>query len=85
MKRLFAFSLALLLATLSAITTRADDGTLKLPPFKKVKLKNGMTILLMEQHEVPLISFNVMVKAGSVADPAGSHLSHPLGGLGRHG
>ena len=71
MKRLFAFSLALLLATLSAIITRADDGTLKLPPFKKVKLRNGMTILLMEQHEVPLISFNVMVKAGSVADPAG--------------
>ncbi|HEV8487848.1 MAG TPA: pitrilysin family protein, partial [Blastocatellia bacterium] len=25
----------------------------------------------MEQHEVPLISFNLLVKAGSVADPAG--------------
>jgi predicted Zn-dependent peptidase len=44
---------------------------LKLPPSRKVKLKNGMSLLLMEQHEVPLISFNLLVKAGSVADPAG--------------
>jgi zinc protease len=71
MKRLFAFSLAILLVTLSVSTTNADDGTLKLPAFRKVKLKNGMSVLLMEQHEVPLISFNLIVKAGSVADPAG--------------
>jgi predicted Zn-dependent peptidase len=44
---------------------------LKLPPYKKVTLKNGMTVLLMEQHEVPIINFNFIVKAGSVADPAG--------------
>ena len=30
-----------------------------------------MTLLLMEQHEVPLVSFSVVVKAGSVSDPAG--------------
>jgi predicted Zn-dependent peptidase len=49
----------------------AQGGTLTLPPYKKVKLKNGMTLLLMEQHEVPMISFNFVVKAGSVADPQG--------------
>src|SRR6185503_15328015 len=71
MKRLLALSLALLLVTLSVHTANADDGTLKLPPFRKVKLKNGMSLLLMEQHEVPLISFSLIVKAGSVADPSG--------------
>lgn len=30
-----------------------------------------MTVLLMEQHEVPIINFDFIVKAGSVADPAG--------------
>jgi predicted Zn-dependent peptidase len=36
-----------------------------------VKLKNGMTLLLMEQKEVPIISFNYIIRAGSIADPAG--------------
>jgi zinc protease len=50
---------------------RAENGSLKLPPYKRVRLNNGMTVLLMEQHEVPIINFNFIVKAGSVADPAG--------------
>lgn len=71
MKRLIAGLLtSLLLMAMVAAPVRAQ-GQLKLPPYKKVKLKNGMTLLLMEQHEVPLISFNLIVKAGSVADPAG--------------
>ncbi|HLG16434.1 MAG TPA: pitrilysin family protein [Blastocatellia bacterium] len=70
MKKLFILSLAVFVAASSAVPARAEDG-LKLPPHKKLKLKNGMTVLLMEQHEVPIISFNVIVKAGSTADPAG--------------
>ena len=71
MKRVLAFSLlGLLLAHLAVLPTHAQ-GQLKLPPYKKVKLKNGMTLLLMEQREVPLISFNLVVKAGSVVDPVG--------------
>jgi len=71
MKRLFIVSLAVLLALSTHATTRAENGSLKLPPYKKVMLKNGLTVLLMEQHEVPIINFNFIVKAGSVADPAG--------------
>jgi predicted Zn-dependent peptidase len=70
MKRFFIFSLAALLV-LTPAPAKAEGGSLKLPPYKKVALKNGMTILLMEQHEVPIINFNFIVKAGSVADPAG--------------
>ena len=46
------------------------DG-LKLPPYKKIKLKNGLTVLMMEQREIPIVSFSFIVKAGSTADPVG--------------
>ena len=49
----------------------ASAQTLKLPPHEKVALKNGLTLLLMEKHGVPIVSFAAIVKAGSVADPAG--------------
>jgi len=49
----------------------ADSASVKLPPYTKVQLKNGLTVLLMEQHEVPIVSFNVIVKTGSVGDPIG--------------
>ena len=71
MKRLLAFFPASLLLASLAVSPAMAQGQLKLPPYKKVKLKNGMTLLLMEQHEVPLISFSLIVKAGSVVDPPG--------------
>src|SRR5215475_12370601 len=45
--------------------------TLKLPPHEKIVLKNGLTLLVMEKHGVPIVSFFAIVKAGSAADPAG--------------
>src|SRR5258708_40260617 len=45
--------------------------TLKLPPHEKIVLKNGLTLLLMEKHGVPIVDFAAVVKGGSVADPAG--------------
>lgn len=46
-------------------------GGLKLPPAKRVRLANGLTLILVEQREIPLISLNLLVRGGSVADPAG--------------
>ncbi len=71
MKRMISAALAVLVLFSTAVSTRAQDATLKLPPSKKVTLKNGMTVLLLEQHEVPIISFNFIVRSGSVADPSG--------------
>jgi len=45
--------------------------TLHLPPHEKIVLKNGLTVLLMEKHGVPIVDIAVIVKSGSVADPAG--------------
>lgn len=76
----------LVVAALLATPLAAQEAGLKLPPYKKTKLKNGLTLLLMEQHEVPLISVNLVLRAGSVADPAGKEgLASLTAGLLRKG
>jgi zinc protease len=60
-----------LMTVLNSVPVAAQSDRLKLQPSEKLKLDNGMVIILMEQHEVPLISCSFIVKAGSVADPVG--------------
>lgn len=43
----------------------------QLLPAQKIVLENGMTLLLAEQRKLPLVSLNLVVRAGSVADPQG--------------
>ena len=40
----------------------------KLPDYKNFKLPNGLTIYLMEQHDVPVISVSVILSAGAIYD-----------------
>ncbi|HUR64740.1 MAG TPA: pitrilysin family protein [Chitinophagaceae bacterium] len=40
----------------------------KLPKYEKIKLKNGFTVYLMEQHEVPIISVSAIMPAGAIYD-----------------
>jgi len=42
---------------------------LKLPPVQKLQLGNGLPVLLVESHEVPVVQVNVVVRAGAGADP----------------
>lgn len=46
---------------------------LKLPPVQKQKLSNGLEVWVVEQHEVPMVQLNLIVRAGSGADPAGRY------------
>ena len=46
---------------------------LKLPPIQKHKLANGLAVWIVEQHEVPLVQANLIVRAGAGADPAGKY------------
>src|SRR5215467_12348553 len=71
MKQFLSLVVVILLLILVAIPALAADGQLKLPAFRKVTLKNGLTVMLMEQHEVPIISFSFIIKAGAAADPKG--------------
>src|ERR1700679_684533 len=60
--------------------------SLRLPTHEKIVLKNGLTVLLMEKHGVPLINIFALVKPGAAADPAGQEgLASVTAGLLRKG
>ena len=44
---------------------------LKEEDIKKFKLNNGLTVMALEHHKLPLAHITVMVKGGSERDPAG--------------
>jgi zinc protease len=65
---------------------RVSAQTLHLPPHEKVVLKNGLTVLLLEKHGVPLINIAAVVKSGAAADPVGQEgLAGVTAGLLRKG
>ena len=49
--------------------TLGPAPTLKLPPVERRVLPNGMTLLVVEQHELPLADFLLVVGSGNEADP----------------
>src|SRR5690606_31710029 len=49
------------------------------------KLKNGLTVYLMEQHEVPMISVSVILPAGAIYDGEKSGLASLTATALRHG
>lgn len=42
-----------------------------LPPVRSFALSNGLPVLLVEKHEVPVATVLLVVRAGAAADPAG--------------
>ena len=44
---------------------------LKLPPVERLSLSNGVNVLLVGVHEVPVVEVVLVVRAGATADPAG--------------
>jgi zinc protease len=43
---------------------------LEIPKVERVTLANGMKLLLLEDHELPLVSISSMIRTGSVYEPA---------------
>jgi zinc protease len=75
-------------ATLAVLAFSAASSaqTLRLPPHEKIVLKNGLTVLLLEKHGVPLVNISAIVKAGATADPRGQEgLATVTAGLLRKG
>ncbi|TDE18299.1 M16 family metallopeptidase [Dyadobacter psychrotolerans] len=62
MKHIFLGLLAMI--SFSAVA----QNNFKVPKYEKFKLKNGLTVYLMEQHEVPLINVSAVFDAGSIHD-----------------
>ena len=71
--------LALLLASAAAWTQAAADAARPEPilPFTEFTLDNGLTVLVREDHKLPIVSVEVVYQAGSRNDPPGkSGLAH---------
>lgn len=70
MMRAFAACLAGLLLTGVSMTAvgQSEALTVRMPPYERVVLDNGTTLLLMERREIPLIGFYALVRGGALAD-----------------
>jgi len=45
--------------------------TLKLPPIRHLKLSNGLPVVLLEKHTLPLVQMELIAMGGSAMDPVG--------------
>ncbi|MRX08831.1 insulinase family protein [Pseudoduganella sp. FT25W] len=70
---------AVLGATLAAGAAPTAAAEFRLPEFDTIQLPNGLTVYLMERHDVPLIAVRAVVKAGAVHDGAQPGLSSLTG------
>jgi zinc protease len=55
----------------SSLIGAAEAQSIKMPAHEKIVLKNGLTLLLMEKHGVPIVSLAALIKSGAAADPVG--------------
>lgn len=79
MKKLNILFCLLIIST--GITAQAPDRSappalgkaknLQLPAIQKFKLSNGLAVVLMEKHTVPLVQVNLLLQTGSFDDAAG--------------
>jgi zinc protease len=49
----------------------APPRPFKVPPVRTFKLKSGIQVYLVERHDLPIASIDLVVDGGSVADPVG--------------
>ena len=50
------------------VTTFSQSTAYKLPPYEKFVLKNGLTVYLLEQREVPMINVSAIFPSGAIYD-----------------
>ena len=64
--------LRFLFAALVALAMSAASAAgIRLPDYQTVRLDNGATLLLAPRKDVPMVAATVLVRGGSLADPAG--------------
>jgi len=84
-KVIYLFILCFLFILVSGgFTTTAQE--IKLPPISQITLDNGLKVIVIEQHELPVVAFRLVLKSGSAYDPAGkAGLANLTAGLLRKG
>jgi zinc protease len=54
----------------SLLPKEKPDPKLTLPAVQRRKLSNGLDVLVVEHHELPVVSMNLVMKMGAAGDPA---------------
>ncbi len=67
-KKYYLFYIIFLLGCSVTAFNQTAASSFKLPKYEKAVLKNGLTIYLMEQHEVPMINVSAIMPAGAIYD-----------------
>lgn len=67
-------AIALIMIALPA-WAQTKPAPFKVPAYEKFTLANGLTVYLMEQHEVPVISVSAILPAGAIYDGSQSGLA----------
>jgi predicted Zn-dependent peptidase len=75
------YRILILILSLVVVSSAQTDRTkkpepqktpaLKLPSIQRAKLSNGLNIMLVEHHELPVVQFQLVFRSGSSLDPAG--------------
>jgi zinc protease len=60
-----------LIALVLILPAALSAQSIRITAHEKIVFKNGLTILLLEKHGVPIVNFAAVVKTGSAADPPG--------------
>jgi zinc protease len=55
----------------SLLPKEKADPKLTLPAVQRRKLSNGLEVVIVEHHELPVVSMNLVMKMGAAGDPAG--------------
>ncbi|MEO8193476.1 MAG: pitrilysin family protein [Gemmatimonadales bacterium] len=53
----------------ASLPAGGPDPVFRLPQLQRRKLSNGLDVLIVEHHELPVVTMNLVVKGGSAADP----------------
>jgi len=61
---------ALIAQQKAALPKPGPDPKLSLPGIEKTKLLNGLSVWLVKQNELPIVSMNLVLNAGGALDPA---------------
>ena len=71
----YIFSALTLIILSLSVNAQTKQAAFKVPAYEKFTLPNGLTVYLMEQHEVPVISISAILPAGAIYDGTRSGLA----------
>lgn len=62
---------ALLLVSVGCSTTGGGSGGIRFPNYSDKTLKNGLKVIVVEDHSLPYFTVGLLVQAGASVDPVG--------------